>query len=123
MAVDPITQGMRRGAAVFGFFAAMNRNRKANKARRRKRKGKELTPEQERLIVELGEVEVSSMQGLKTYTGILVALIGVVLGWMGLGDAESAELSAKIVASLDQVITIGGLLFAAYGRAKAKPAG
>lgn len=121
--MNTVKRGVFTGAAAFGFLKAWNSNRKANKARRRKRKGKELTPEQERLIVELGEVEVSSMQGLKTYTGILVALIGVVLGWMGLGDAESAELSAKIVASLDQVITIGGLLFAAYGRAKAKPAG
>jgi hypothetical protein len=35
MSADPISQGMRRGAAVFGFLKAWKRNRKANKAEKR----------------------------------------------------------------------------------------
>jgi hypothetical protein len=46
----------------------------------------------------------------------------LVLGWFGVGDAEATDLTAKIVGSLDQILTVGGLLLAAYGRAKAKPA-
>jgi hypothetical protein len=65
--------------------------------------------------------EGNGMQGFKTYTGILVAAIGVVLGWLGLGDAESSELAARIVAAINELLTIGGLLFAAYGRKVAKP--
>lgn len=62
------------------------------------------------------------MNGFKTYTGIAAAALGVVLGWLGVGETESAALSAQIVAALNELLTVGGLLFAAYGRAKAKPA-
>lgn len=62
-----------------------------------------------------------SMKGFKTYTGILIAALGFVLGLLGLGDVESAQLSAQIVAALNEVLTVGGLAFAAYGRAKAQP--
>ena len=68
------------------------------------------------------ETEEVSMNGFKTYTGIAAAALGVVLGWLGVGDTESAALSAQIVAALNELLTVGGLLFAAYGRAKAKPA-
>jgi len=62
-----------------------------------------------------------SMNGYKTYSGIVVALIGVVLGWLGVGDTEAGTLASQIGGALDQVLTIGGLVLAAYGRAKAKP--
>ena len=120
-----IKQGVFTGAAVFGFLKAWNGNRKTNKALRRKRKGKELTPEQGQLLAKYnGQLpeEIEVMQGFKTYTGIAVAAIGMVLGWLGVGETDSAALSAQIVGALDQVLTVGGLLFAAYGRAKAKPA-
>ena len=61
------------------------------------------------------------MQGYKTYTGIAVAVLGVLLGWLGVGESEAGTLAAQIGGVLDQVLTVGGLLFAAYGRAKAKP--
>lgn len=63
------------------------------------------------------------LQGKKTYLGLLAAAVGVLLGWAGVGGDEAATLSQQIVGALDQVLTVGGLLFAAYGRAKAKPAG
>jgi hypothetical protein len=62
------------------------------------------------------------MNGFKTYTGIAVAALGMVLGWLGVGETESAALAAQLLGALDQILTVGGLLFAAYGRAKAKPA-
>jgi len=62
-----------------------------------------------------------SMNGYKTYSGIVVALIGVVLGWLGVADSDAGTLASQIGGALDQVLTIGGLVLAAYGRAKAKP--
>lgn len=35
MSVDPVTQGIRRGAAAFGFLKAWNRNRKERRAQRK----------------------------------------------------------------------------------------
>jgi len=77
-------------------------------------------------------VEESMFSGKKTYIGIATAAIGIVLGWFGLGECDPTvvdvvcqnadQLSARITASINEVITIGGLLLAAYGRAKAKPA-
>jgi hypothetical protein len=32
--MDPVTQGVRRGAAVFGFFKAWRKNRRENKRRK-----------------------------------------------------------------------------------------
>ena len=61
------------------------------------------------------------MHGYKTYTGIAVAVLGVLLGWLGVGESEATTLAGQIGSVLDQVLTVGGLLFAAYGRAKAKP--
>lgn len=40
MSADPITQGIRRGAAVFGFLKAWRRNFAHNRRARRIRKGK-----------------------------------------------------------------------------------
>lgn len=87
--------------------------RERRKAKRAARKSGQAVPV---------EGEGISMQGYKTYTGILVALIGVGLGWFGVGESEAGTLAAQIGGVIDQVLTIGGLLFAAYGRAKAKPA-
>ena len=120
--MSAVKRGVFTGAAAFGFLKAWNGNRKVNKALRRKRKGKPLSKEQERLIAGLkGREPEALMQGYKTYTGIVVAALGMVLGWMGIGGEEASTLSAQIVGSLDQIITVAGLLFAAYGRAKAKP--
>ena len=61
------------------------------------------------------------LEGKKTYLGIAAAALGIILGWLGIGQTDSAELSAQIVGAVDNVLTVGGLLLAAYGRAKAKP--
>ena len=96
---------------------AIRKNRR--KAARKARKGEPLT-EQETEVLKTPEVTV--LQGKKTYLGIAATAIGLVLGWVGVGETDSAALSAQIVAALDQILTVGGLLLAAYGRAKAKPA-
>jgi len=66
-------------------------------------------------------VEKPMLKGKKTYLGILAAGLGLVLGWVGVGEVDASTLSAQFVAALDQILTVGGLLFAAYGRANAKP--
>ena len=66
-------------------------------------------------------VEKPMLKGKKTYLGLLAAGIGIVLGWVGVGEVDASTLSAQFVAALDQILTVGGLLFAAYGRANAKP--
>lgn len=101
-------------------YERRDRNKAYRKARRKFKRGETLTAEEIATLKQT--VEVTTMNGFKTYTGIAVAALGFVLGLLGVGDTESAELSAKIVGALDQVLTVGGLLFAAYGRAKAKPA-
>lgn len=65
--------------------------------------------------------ETAMLNGYKTYLGIITAAVGFVLGLFGIGDSESSALSAQLVGALDQILTVGGLLFAAYGRAKATP--
>jgi len=65
--------------------------------------------------------ETSMFNGMRTYIGIATAAVGVVLGWLGVGQAESSELAGQIVGALDQVLTVAGLALAAYGRAKAQP--
>jgi hypothetical protein len=62
------------------------------------------------------------LQGKKTYLGIVITGVGLVMGWLGFGSEDASTLSAQLVGALDQILTVGGLLFAAYGRAKAKPA-
>lgn len=61
------------------------------------------------------------MNGFKTYTGLAVAGLGFLLTLLGVNESESAALSSQIVAALNELATAGGLLFAAYGRAKAQP--
>ena len=61
------------------------------------------------------------LKGKKTYIGILAAAIGFALSRLGIGGDEATALSGQIVGALEDVLTVGGLLFAAYGRAKAKP--
>lgn len=99
---DPIQQGIRRGAFLFGFLKAWRRSR-----RRKKR------------LRELGVEDQPMLNGYKTYLGIATAAVGVVLGWFGVGESEAATLSAQIVGAIDQVLTVAGLALAAYGRAKA----
>jgi hypothetical protein len=101
-------------------FARRDRNKAYRKARRKAKRGEVLTEDEYETLN--ATQEVSAMNGFKTYTGIAVAALGFVLGLLGVGESDSAALSSQIVAALDQVLTVGGLLFAAYGRAKAKPA-
>lgn len=100
-------------------YARRDRNKAYRKARRKEKRGEPLDEKESQILNQT--VEVHMLQGKKTYLGILAAGIGLVLGWVGVGD-EGGALSAQIVGALDQVLTVGGLLFAAYGRAKAKPA-
>ena len=101
-------------------YARRDRNKAYRKARKKFRRGQTLTAEEVEILNTTQEVDM--LEGKKTYLGIAAAVIGVVLGWFGVLEADSAALSAQIVGALDQVLTVGGLLFAAYGRAKAKPA-
>lgn len=93
--------------------------RAAKAAKRAKRDGP--LPDDSGEFLDSDQEVSAGMSGLKTYTGLVVTAIGLVLGWLGVGDADGS-LAAQIAAALDQVLTVGGLLFAAYGRAKAKPA-
>jgi hypothetical protein len=112
-------------------FSEETRNRRAaNKRARRIRKGKcicdaeladEYCPQHGTKVLSDDTKETETMNGFKTYTGIAIALLGVVLGWLGVGESDSAALSAQIVGAIDQLLTVGGLAFAAYGRAKAQP--
>lgn len=67
------------------------------------------------------EEDTNMLNGYKTYIGIATAALGLALGWLGFGEAEAADVSAQIIDALDKVLTIGGLVIATYGRAKAKP--
>ena len=100
------------GERIWRAVAPVKRIKKALN-RRRARLGKPLLP-----ITQ----EDETMQGYKTYLGIATAALGFVLGLLGISDADASTLSAQIVGALDQILTVGGLAFAAYGRAKAKPA-
>lgn len=101
-------------------YARRDRNKAYRKARRKAKRGEPMSAQEYQILNETPEVTV--LQGKKTYLGIAATAIGLVLGWAGVGETDSAALSAQIVAALDQILTVGGLLFAAYGRAKAKPA-
>lgn len=74
---------------------------KARRARRRARK--------------LQKETSAMLEGKKTYLGIVIAALGVVLGWVGVGGEAEAT----------QIVTHGaelvGLLIALYGRWAAKP--
>ena len=53
-------------------------------------------------------------EGKKTYIGLAVTLFGVL-------GAFSYVSESDLTATLNTIITFAGLLFAAYGRFKAKP--
>lgn len=55
------------------------------------------------------------LQGKKTYLGIIIAGIGVVLGWAGIGGEQEAT---ELVTHGAEIV---GLLIAMYGRWAAKP--
>ena len=101
-------------------YERRDRHKAYRKARKKQKRGEPLT-EQDRQILNQTQ-EVDMLQGKKTYLGIATVAIGLVLGWLGVGEADAQGLTAQIVGSLDQILTVGGLAIAAYGRAKAKPA-
>ncbi len=53
------------------------------------------------------------MNGFKTYTGLLITLLGI----LGLGKIFPSDQVAQIA---DLILQIGGLIFAWYGRKVAK---
>lgn len=73
--------------------------------KRRARKGKPL------LDVD-GDI---NMDGKKTYSGIAITALGLVLNWLGVGDESTATAIVTICMEL------GGLILATYGRWAAKP--
>jgi hypothetical protein len=113
------------------FSKEKRARRKAKRqVKRKRRKGETLTAEEESILSK--QEDSSMLQGKKTYLGIAAVAIGLILSWLGIGECSPADLAAavcesadaitaKIVSSLDQVLQVGGLLLAAYGRAKAKP--
>lgn len=73
------------------------------------------------------------LRGSLTYSGVLVALVGVVLGWLGVGEClpadaasgvcvASSDLASRLVAAVDEIVTIVGIVIAARGRARIKQA-
>lgn len=62
------------------------------------------------------------LNGKKTYIGIAVAAVGLLLGWLGIGGQEEAsELVNAGAETWVHVIEFAGLLVATYGRWAAKP--
>jgi hypothetical protein len=64
---------------------------------------------------------MSLLQGKKTYLGILVAALPTIAGLFGYnvsveGSTELVDLLGSAIVELEELITAGGLLFAAYGR-------
>ena len=69
------------------------------------------------------------LKGKKTYLGILTIVVGLVLGWFGIGECDPSvvdavcqnadQITTKITGAIDELLEIGGVLLAAYGRAKA----
>lgn len=114
--MNDIRRGIRWGAGVFGFFKALRLDRKARRQERRGERPADGAEEFQR------DEDRTMLQGYKTYIGIATAVVGVVLSWTGLNEAESAALSAQIVDALDKVLTIAGLVFATYGRTQANKA-
>lgn len=106
MAIDPVTQGIRRGAALFGFLKAWRLNRRNR--RKAKLEGRE------------PEVEVPMFQGKLTYTGVVVLGLGWVFERFGVPVAP-AELEGMVAA----IVAAVGTAAALYGRwraTKTKPA-
>jgi len=111
-------------------YERRDRNKAYRKARRKAKRGETLTEQESQILNTTQEVDM--LAGKKTYLGIAAAGLGMVLGWLGLGECDPAvadaacqnadQIGARIVAAVNEIIMIGGLLFAAYGRAKAKPA-
>ena len=75
-----------------------------------------------RLIRKAQKGGMTKMEGKKTYTGIAITAIGLLLGWLGIGGAEDAQ---QVVNAGTEAVSAGmqviGLLVAIYGRYKAKP--
>lgn len=100
-----------------------------NRAKRKARRAYRKAARRGETVSQPNERDQNMLAGYKTYIGIGTALLGVVLGWLGIGecapgavDCTSAEtLSGQIMAAIDQIVIVAGLLFASYGRAKAKP--
>ena len=110
------------------FSAEKRAMRKARrKAKRKLRRGETLTPDE--LILVSAKEGRPMLEGKKTYLGIATIAIGLVLGWFGIGQCDPAvvaecvsseTITSNIVAAIDKVIVVFGMLLAAYGRAKAK---
>lgn len=58
------------------------------------------------------------MDGKKTYTGLVVILIGLASRALGLSETI---LDAEIAIVADYLVQLAGLAFAWYGRYKARP--
>ena len=62
------------------------------------------------------------MEGKKTYTGIAITILGLVLGWAGIGGPDDAQAVVDAGANLYSTgVQLFGLLVAIYGRWAAKP--
>lgn len=107
--MNTVKRGVFTGAAAFGFLKAWNGNRKVNTALRRKRKGKPLSKEQERLIAELEgkEPEVTDvLQYLKSKTvwaAIVVEAWGLVQVFLE-GGVFTKEAVSTLVIGIVMVI-------------------
>jgi hypothetical protein len=93
--VDPVTQGIRRGAAVFGFLKAWNTNRKA---RRGERKG---TPVGNEIVKSLVRHLGSGAAGAIVGTGVASAddstiFVQVAIGLLVYGVTQGWSIVRKV---------------------------
>lgn len=65
---------------------------------------------------------MSWLEGKKTYIGIAITTLGIVLGWLGVGgEAEAQTIVDNIMQVGDKILILWGLLQSIYGRWAAKP--
>lgn len=67
------------------------------------------------------------LKGKRTYLGIATIVVGTVLGWLGFGECDQQVVSEcvsnqamteRVMALIDELITVVGIALATYGRAK-----
>lgn len=59
------------------------------------------------------------LQGYKTLIGILIALLGQVLGMLGIDLGDVGQLTETVTMTVDNLITLAGLAMTLYGRVQA----
>lgn len=112
---DPITGGMRIGAAVFGFFKARKQSRKADKKAKR---GEPVDEVAEEFNSTNDEVSMNPFpQGTQTLSGIAVLVLAP---WLAKYGIDNAQVQAIVAAG--GTLIGAGIAIAGYYRRKKLPA-